>query len=225
MNPAKMLLPLLFALLIPLFAMADRPYTGKIIVNYEGTIEEIEYEGPLESHGSFFVISPSHAMTNWHVVQEYLEAAAEGQEDTKITLRFFNGETSTGEVVATEADPDLALIQFRGVLPKGVHRIPIASDFKVQRLTSGGYPWDGTKYEEETANQYEFLPGTPYFVFPGKFVQGQSGSPVINQDGKLCGILWGSDYPYKALGYGTRVTEIRKFLSEHAPEILELSGN
>lgn len=222
------LLPFVLAiLLVPMTVMAQRPYTGKVITEYVGVMETEKgtFRGELQDHGSFVVVSPSHVLTNWHVVHDYVAAKAGGQEDAKLTLRFFNGQTLAGDVIASEVEPDLALVQFNGTVPEGVHRVAIAQTFTPVRITTGGYPMDTTNYEELTATRFEFLAGTPYFRFPGKIVVGQSGSPIVDQDGRLCGLLWGSDYPEQPLGYGTSVVHIRAFLAKEAPEILELKGN
>jgi len=207
--------------------MAQRPYTGRVKSEFVSTLEVQggTYTGTVEEWGTFFVVSPSHVVTNWHVVSGYLEAVEDDQEDATIQLIFSAGEIATDiEILGTQKILDLAVIQVNTPMPEGVHRIAIGKELEAERLTVTGYA-GGQTYTEGIATSFEQIDFTPYFNFPGVYKQGQSGGPIIDEKGVLVGVLWGSDWPEAELGYGTRVDGVRWILEKYAPEVLKLKGN
>ena len=216
----------LLLLIVPSSLLAERPYTGRVISEYVDSVETPEglYIGPIEDRGSFVVVSDKYVLTNWHVVAGYLFHEQLG-EPVKMTLHFSKGKPKTGTVVATDSTNDLALVGFEGGLSKGLHRIGIAEEFDPKVLVLAGYQeGELSKYAEETARSFELV-GPSYFTIPVKAIDGQSGSPIINGRGQLCGLLWGSDYPTEELAYGVKVDRIREFLEEEAPDVLKQKGN
>jgi len=215
-------LTLTVSLLLPTTSQAERPYTAKIYSEFVDTIETPEgiYTGPVEDRGSCVIVSPSHVLTNNHVVAGYLFHQQLGQP-VNMTIHFPDGSSQAGHVVGVDSIVDLALVRFDKPLPEGLHRIGIAKTFQPTQFVMGGYE-EGTKYAEVTANTYVHV-GPNFFQFPGRAIDGQSGSPIIDQDGKLCGLLWGSDHPTEEFGYGVKVDAIRAFLKN--TDILHQKGN
>jgi len=207
--------------------MAERPYTGKVISEYIDTMEvpgpdgaTFTYTGPVEDRGSFVTVSDTHVLTNWHVVHSYNFHKGLGQH-AKITLVFSDGSTRSATVAKIDPIKDLALLEFTDVLKKPLHRIGIAKTFEPEKLTMGGYQ-EGVTYEEASADSFELI-GPDWFTFDVLAIEGQSGSPIIDENGLLVGLLWGSDYPTEEVAYGVHVDSIRDFL--RGTGILELKGN
>jgi S1-C subfamily serine protease len=211
---------LLLALLLTTTALAERPYTGIVRTDTVAPVTKT-ITAPCEIYGSFVIVSPSHVLTNWHNVKDLLYQNQLGN-DGSLTLRFSDGSTQPAEVVKIDSTNDLALLKFSGGLRKGLHRIGIAKEFNPETLSLTGYQGGQVdQYAEETASSYSRV-SNAWFTFPVVAIPGQSGSPIIDQDGKLCGLLWGSDYPEATLAYGISVNVIREFLPQ---EILSQKGN
>lgn len=207
--------------------MAERPYTGKVISEYMDSMEvpgpdgkSYTYTGLVEDRGTFVIVSSTQVLTNWHVVHSYnfnkgLDMPA------KLTLEFSDGTKRSAKVDRTNPVKDLALLSFDEPIKRPLHRIGIAKTFEPEKLTMGGYV-EGVTYEEVSADSYKLI-GDDWFKFDAVAIQGQSGSPIIDENGLLVGLLWGSDYPTEEVAYGVHVDSIRDFL--RGTGILMLRGN
>lgn len=224
MFQARILPALLLAILLASPLLAQRPYAGKVRSTHssEMVVNGKQVEAEVENWGSFVIISPSHVLTNHHVVYDHLMQQNLGHE-SKLRIMFFEGTWVNAEVVAVEAIADLALLAFNEPIPDGAFRVAIARKFEPKTLTVCGYDM-GQDYREVVANKYKVL-SDYWFSFPGILKQGQSGSGIIDQDGKLCAVLWGSEWPDGRVGYGTRIEQVRLFLGQVAPKILQQIGN
>lgn len=201
------LLALLF--ILPIETL-ERPYTGKVITRSES----------FESRGTFVILSDHYVLTNYHVTRDFTVEKNMGKKAT-LTLVFSDKSKCEATIAKTDPNADLALLRFEKPLSDSLHRIAIAETMTTGRVTLGGYE-KGIFYEECSAESVEELSDI-WFRFEAKCIQGQSGSPVIDEDGKLCGLIWGSDYPDKQRAYAVTLKEIRKFLED--TEILSLRGN
>lgn len=178
------------------------------------------------SKGSGSIVSKEYVLTNGHVVHEYLDEIEAGH-NASLNMTFSDGSTRSGEVVKISKEYDLALISVFGDLNKGLHRVPIAKDWKdAKSVTVCGFPM--ARYSEVVGGKVrkeERLVAA--FAFEGIYIVGISGSPVLNEDGYLCGVIFGSDYDLNLkppfAGYATTVHEVRGFLA--GTGILELKGN
>lgn len=219
-------LALLFALLLTSVGVAERPYTGQIACMYSG--EEFQEDGSFvrgwfNSFGTFVVISDRLVLTNFHCVHSVLMAREMGERGS-IKLKFMDGSQKAGEVIAYDCLRDLALLEFQTPLNKGLHPIPLATEFKAEALTIGGYGFGSCyppelclpdEYSETTTKEFAPL-GPNFFTFQLRALKGQSGSPVINDKGELCGLLWGSDFPHRTQAYGIRIETILRFLADNS---------
>ena len=204
--------------LIPAIALADRPYCGKI----ECLLPQKPVNGIIATEvscGSFVIVGPNHVLTNHHVVEDYLNKVKEGGEGI-IRLTFQDGSHRGGEVVDHRKEHDLALVRFPGTLNPGLHRIKVGADWPNKQVTVGGYPGCGP-YQEQTKTGFAINPNfVTSFSFRGIYPSGYSGSPIINERGELCGLLWGCDWHPdnpgpEYYGYGTRIEFIRSFLQKN----------
>lgn len=124
-------------------------------------------------------------LTNWHVVRD-----ATGQ----ISVRFPNGFRSAATVLDTDETWDLAALMIwrPDVEPVSIaNKKPQSGD----RLTIAGYG-SGT-YREATGKVTQFV--SPGEDQPFEMVEvdvearsGDSGGPILNEDGQMAGVLFGS---------------------------------
>ncbi|MCI0359240.1 MAG: serine protease [Planctomycetaceae bacterium] len=158
----------------------------------------------VDARGQFGLV-----VTNWHVVR-----SAAGT----IVVEFPEGHKTAAHVVRTDPDWDLAAL--------AVHRPkaePLAISAEMPRmgemLTIAGY---GSGQYRAAAGPLSGL-AAPRFGFPDEMLdlaavearQGDSGGPIINQRGEVCGVLFGSAPGYTIGSYGGRV---RQFLATITPD-------
>lgn len=194
-----------------------RPYCGMIeVVESEQQIDA-NRTGRYYGYGSFVIVADNVVLTNEHNVRTFLEEREEGIDDNFINLYFYNRQSRRGKVVAVNAAHDLALVRFSG-LPEGAHRIGIADVQASVSITVAGFPGGQFQnYLEQVRNEFYSDRRYSYsFKFPGTYHVGYSGSPVIDSEGYLTGLLWGCDFDGdNSCGYATRIEHIRDFLIEN----------
>jgi hypothetical protein len=156
----------------------------------------------IDARGKFGLV-----ITNWHVVRD-----ASGP----ITVEFPEGHKSPAEVIRTDKDWDLAALSI--VRPKA-EPLPITSDAPQigEWLAIAGYG----SGEYRAASGYVRAYNSPSTDLPAEFIElsaearhGDSGGPILNQRGELCGVLFGSAPGYTCGAYGGRV---RQFLTTVIP--------
>ena len=146
-------------------------------------------EGDAASYGSGTLVgcTDKHGvvLTNWHVVRD-----ATGQ----ISVRFPDGFRSAATVVDTDETWDLAALMIWRPEAKPV---PIASEMpqRGDKLTIAGYG-SGT-YREATGKVTQYV--SPGDDEPFEMVEvnvearsGDSGGPILNGDGQIAAVLFGS---------------------------------
>jgi serine protease Do len=146
--------------------------------------------GQTEKHGI--------VLTNWHVVRD-----ATGQ----ISVRFPNGFRSAATVLDTDKTWDLAALM---IWRPDVEPVAIA-DAKPQsgdRLTIAGY--GSGAYREATGNVTQFV--SPGDNHPFEMVEvnvearsGDSGGPILDEEGQMAGVLFGSAKGHTNGSYSPRV--------------------
>ena len=148
-------------------------------------------------------------ITNWHVVRD---ATADPM------VVFPDGFQSVGKIQKTDADWDLALLKIqRPNVPPVVlaNQPPLPGD----PLTIAGYG-RGT-YRAATGKCTQYV--SPGLRMPFEMVevsvaarQGDSGGPILNQQGELAGVLFGAGWGRTSGSYSGRV---RKFLEGPASAV------
>lgn len=156
----------------------------------------------IDARGKFGLV-----ITNWHVVRD-----ASGP----ITVEFPEGYKSPAEVIRTDKDWDLAALS---ILRPKAEPLPITSDAPQigEWLAIAGYG----SGDYRAASGYVRAYNSPSADLPAEFIElsaearhGDSGGPIINQRGELCGVLFGSAPGYTCGAYGGRV---RQFLTTVIP--------
>jgi serine protease Do len=156
----------------------------------------------IDARGKFGLV-----ITNWHVVRD-----ASGP----ITVEFPEGHKSPAEVIRTDKDWDLAALSI--LRPKAEPLIVTDQAPQIgEWLSIAGYG----SGDYRAAAGYVRAYNSPSADLPAEFIElsaearhGDSGGPIINQRGELCGVLFGSAPGYTCGAYGGRV---RQFLTTVVP--------
>ncbi len=148
-------------------------------------------------------------VTNWHVVRD-----ATGP----VEVRFPCGFRSKARALKVDADWDLAALVIWRPPVQPVHiatRAPRPGDV----LTICG--WGQGSYREATGTCTQYV--APRIDFPREMVelsvearQGDSGGPILNQQGELAGVLFGAGHGFTLGSFGGRV---ETFLASLGPDI------
>ena len=152
-------------------------------------------EEPVTSaEGSGFLVNRSGLVaTNWHVIEDY----------KSITVSFPSlGRSYEAYLETKDDDNDLALIRMRGfkygsVFDKDIpYRIPSARNAKQgQKVTTIGYPLGGilgesSKVSDGIVNSLSGIEGdTRLFQISNPIQPGNSGGPLFDSCGNICGIV------------------------------------
>lgn len=162
--------------------------------------------------GSGYVSTPEHVTTNAHVVA--------GMTSPRITLR--NGKTYRAEVVALEADIDVAVLYVPG-LP--LSPIPTSTESAPGTVgTVAGYPGGGEltlvggSVVSEISNRQAI--GTDIYgnggvgrnvlVLSTQVVPGNSGGPFLGTDGRVLGLIFAQALEDPTVGYALTATQFRE---------------
>jgi hypothetical protein len=156
----------------------------------------------IDARGKFGLV-----VTNWHVVRDAAGA---------IQVEFPDGSKSPAEVVRTDKDWDLAALS---IFRPAAEPLPVTevAPQKGDWLTIAGYGSGDYRQASGVCTQYL----SPSNDLPYELIelatearQGDSGGPILNQRGEICGVLLGSGPGYTTGSYGGRV---RQFLATVVP--------
>ncbi|MBD2035503.1 trypsin-like peptidase domain-containing protein [Leptolyngbya sp. FACHB-321] len=163
--------------------------------------------------GSGSIVSPQGlVLTNYHVVQ----AAGDGQ----IRARGWSGSLFKGQVIATDPDNDLALVQLDTREPLPEIRFAKATTFQAgQAVCAIGSPlgrtgiitWGTLKGTNENGDLQSSI-----LLHPGN-----SGGPLLNQQGEMIGVnkaIWLSETGENVgIGFATATAIAQAFIEQNRP--------
>jgi S1-C subfamily serine protease len=171
---------------------------------------------PVEVHGSGFFTSPDgYLVTSYHLVSDLL---AQGVDERTLTYRVTpDGRQQTGAVVAWKNDvTDLMVLRARiGALPVKPLKPNLAARRQL-RLTetpifTGGYP-DGYAFVADRGYIKSFEgpadSAAPAWVTNMHFKAGQSGSPVVMEDGRVAAVVKAVDLDAASMGILVPIADV-----------------
>ena len=139
----------------------------------------------VSSGSGFYIKGTSHIMTNLHVVGTA----------KKIRVSFSSGERYSGEIIARDMNNDIGIVALRGMSPRndGFHldpNLPIDPGVEVHAI---GYPLNsGISIVSGTVSSSTGLgQNINKFTMTAPINEGNSGGPVIDENGNLIGIAQG----------------------------------
>jgi S1-C subfamily serine protease len=164
--------------------------------------------------GTGFIVSPERVITNAHVVA--------GIKDPVITL--FNSQTQLGgRVIAIDRKKDIAIIFVPGLTGRKLTFIGPVTPNEIGFVV--GYPNGGNlrTMPVSVTSEFESI-GTDIdgngetrrdvIVFGGDVKPGNSGGPLLNDQGQVLGVVFAADAENKNTGYALAPSEVAKLVSE-----------
>jgi S1-C subfamily serine protease len=164
--------------------------------------------------GTGFIVSPERIITNAHVVA--------GVKEPVITL--FNSQTQLGgRVIAIDRKKDIAIIFVPGLTGEKLTFIGPVTPNEIGFVV--GYPNGGNlrTMPVSVTSEFESI-GTDIdgngetrrevIVFGGDVKPGNSGGPLLNDQGQVLGVVFAADAENKNTGYALAPSEVAKLVSE-----------
>jgi S1-C subfamily serine protease len=164
--------------------------------------------------GTGFIVSPERVITNAHVVA--------GVKEPVITL--FNSQTQLGgRVIAMDRKKDIAIIFVPGLTGEKLTFIGPVTPNEIGFVV--GYPNGGNlrTMPVSVTSEFESI-GTDIdgngetrrdvIVFGGDVKPGNSGGPLLNDQGQVLGVVFAADAENKNTGYALAPSEVAKLVSE-----------
>ena len=164
--------------------------------------------------GTGFIVSPERVITNAHVVA--------GVKEPVITL--FNSQTQlSGRVIAIDRKKDIAIIFVPGLTGEKLTFIGPVTPNEIGFVV--GYPNGGNlrTMPVSVTSEFESI-GTDIdgngetrrevIVFGGDVKPGNSGGPLLNDQGQVLGVVFAADAENKNTGYALAPSEVAKLVSE-----------
>ena len=164
--------------------------------------------------GTGFIVSPERVITNAHVVA--------GVTDPVVTVS--NSKTQlAGKVIAIDRKKDIAIIYVPGLNGEKLTFIGPATPNEIGFVV--GYPNGGNLRISAVSVSSEFESiGTDIdgngetkrdvIVFGGDVRPGNSGGPLLNEQGQVLGVVFAADAENKNTGYALAPSEVAKLVSE-----------
>jgi S1-C subfamily serine protease len=164
--------------------------------------------------GTGFIVSPERVITNAHVVAGVTEPVVT-LSNTKIQL--------AGKVIAIDRKKDVAVIYVPGLNGSKLTFMGPATPNEIGFVV--GYPNGGSLRTSAVSVSSEFESiGTDIdgngeikrdvIVFGGDVRPGNSGGPLLNEQGQVLGLVFAADAENKNTGYALAPSEIAKLVSE-----------
>ncbi len=163
----------------------------------------------IASSGSgFFINNKGYFVTNNHVV--------EGCSQSQIT---FKGESIDAELIATDQSLDLALLKVK-VKPKDFLNLSNDPPVKLQKIYVAGYPFgkglsDDLKFTQGIISSVKgFADNSNQIQIDAAINSGNSGGPIVNEDGSLVAVaVSGLDKSEsEGIGFGIKANSVINFL-------------
>lgn len=183
-------------------AELDGPYAEL----YRETIDSVVLVRAGNSQGTGFVYDDAHVVTNAHVVGRASEAS----------IRFNEGDWSTGDVVGTDPHSDLAVVELNS-LPDPATPLAFADDEPVigQEVVAIGNPYNlnGSATTGVVSGVDRLIPSPTGYRIPDAIQTdaavnpGNSGGPLMSLDGSVLAVINSGGGENIAFGISAALTQ------------------
>jgi hypothetical protein len=189
-------------------------YSRKVWIDFIETMslankaKKEEPKNTIQSGSGFFINNKGYFITNNHVVK--------GCKQSKIT---FKEESVDAEVVATDQTLDLALLKAK-VKPKNYLSLSDDPPEKLQKIYVAGYPFgkglsDDLKLTQGIISSVKgYGDNSNQIQIDAAINSGNSGGPIVDEDGDLVGVAVSGLNKSKAEGiaFGIKSAAVKNFL-------------
>ena len=170
--------------------------------------------------------SAGYVLTNWHVINGHKYAGVILKPSTPAELS--NPRTYVGEVVSENSVVDLALIKLEKppadlrVIPLGnMSDVQVAETINIIGHPAGGVPWSystGVISQISKDNEWSYEDGSKHeadvLQMQTAINPGNSGGPVLDDNGRLLGLVAMSTQGAQNLDFAIAIDVIRRFASQ-----------
>ena len=186
-----------------------------------------------ESRGSGSIIFPGlHIVTNWHVVDGYKQVSIIFKPASPL-MAPQHTDVAVARVLYIDQVSDLALLELMRPLPDGITPIELSSMAEVSigdDVHAIGHP-EGEKWTYTRGYVSQIRPGYKWTYEAGvphradviqtqtPISPGNSGGPLISDDGKMIGINSFVSLSGENLNFAVSVDEVKLFLDRHASRL------
>tara|TARA_E500000178_G_scaffold284374_1_gene285519 strand:- start:295 stop:1473 length:1179 start_codon:yes stop_codon:yes gene_type:complete len=190
------------------FSIGEPGGRKNLIGTYECMSKKSE-GGDIASSGSgFFVNTEGYFITNNHVI--------ENCKQSKIT---FNEKSINADLIATDKSLDLAILK-ANVKSKNYLNLSENSPQKLEKIYVAGYPFgkglsDDLKFTRGIVSSIKgFADNSNQIQIDAAINSGNSGGPIVNEDGSLIAVAVAGLDKSKAegIGFGIKASSVRNFL-------------
>lgn len=154
--------------------------------------------------GSGFAIEENVILTNAHVVENYSSVNVELYDKTKIT----------GKVIKVDENIDLALVQVNTNLT------PLTLNTDTPEIGQDVYVIGAPKDMSYTMTKGivsaldRTLGGNKYIQIDASVNSGNSGGPLLDEDGKVLGVITLKHTDAEGIGFAVRAEDVERFIND-----------
>ncbi|WP_240375495.1 S1C family serine protease [Bacillus piscicola] len=188
---------------------------NETIQQWKEAVVTISGEGPEgSSKGTgFFINKEGYLLTNHHVIEDHYS----------IGVTTEKGDVLKGEVLASNADQDLALVKVEGDQPYPYLPIEEKASEAGEHIYVIGNPLSFTKIANEGTVLKKQLTNGRALGISAPIYRGNSGSPVISEQGKVIGVVYAKrklarPNRQESIGLAVPLAEVNQFLEEELPD-------
>jgi S1-C subfamily serine protease len=166
--------------------------------------------------GTGFIISPERVITNAHVVA--------GVKDPVVTLSNTKIQLG-GKIIAIDRKKDIAILYVPGLNGSNLTFIgpatpnPNGGNLRTSAVSvSSEFESIGTDIDGNGETKRDVI------VFGGDVRPGNSGGPLLNEQGQVLGVVFAADAENKKTGYALAPSEVAKLISETQNKIGQIDS-
>jgi uncharacterized RDD family membrane protein YckC len=161
-------------------------------------------------HGTGFIISPDGlVVTNYHIIEEEEKIAVAMIKHAE-SIQIFDVAT----IVAHDKEKDIAILKIEGENFPFIHMGDSNDVYSGERIYTIGHPhgYRNVISEGVISTKRKWMDGFYYLHITSSIFPGNSGGPVINEEGDVIGIATFTDREFKEIVYAVPINDVKGLL-------------